>query len=1211
MIIITSAKEDYRSEATGLEREGVEFLGLNKDMKIKAYDVYQFEDVSKDDFETIKEALFDPNKYDFYPSLEDIKTDLSFRFAQVMGQYNEVEYMANELVNKVLGINARISHSRVFAFENITKEEMDKFIGYYINPVENTVLDFFQEPREIKESSTKDLEVIDGFTDMTEEELDEFSKSFSMDLDDMVMVRDYFKEEERNPNTSELQVIDTYWSDHCRHTTFNTQLDEIVIEDGPYKDLFQRALDDYMEKRKFLAREEKPVSLMDMGTIGAKDLRKRGILDNLEVSPEINACALEIKVDVDGEEEDWILYFKNETHNHPTEIEPFGGASTCVGGGIRDPLSGRSWVYQCMRITGAYDPTLPYEKTHEDKLSQRTICKKALEGNSDYANQIGLAGSFAKEIYHPGYEAKRLETGALLAAAPREAVVRLEPKKGDKVILLGGGTGRDGVGAAVGSSQIQTEESLENAGAEVQKGAPAIERKIMRLFRNEKATKLIKRCNDFGAGGVSVAVGELADGLEIDLDKVPLKYPGLHGGEIALAESQERMAVVVDDKDVEEFLAYCVEEDVNSSIIAEVTDTRRMRMHWKGNLIIDLSRDFLDSNGAKKYAKAKISQPKEIFVNDQESMDLDNDSLKAYLSDLARASQRQIGTNFDPTIGRSALLNPYGGKRRRTPELGMVSRLPVRGGKTKTSSGMAYAFDPRLSSQSPFHGGYYAVVESVAKMVAMGFDYKDIRLSFQEFFENLKEDPARWGKPAAALLGSNVAMGALEIGSVGGKDSMSGTYEEIDVPPTLISFAVAKGSTDYLASRAFKEQGSAVALIENPIDKEGLIDLEKARETFDKIHKLIGENKIKAISTVSYDGALLDLFEMSLGNLVGIKLEEGMEDEILHPMMGSFIIEMDEADLKDLGDYKLLGHTIKDKLEIGSEVFDIREFEEAYEEKLASVYTPFENEERQAGEKAGKEIEESLGKKRARALIPVIFGTTGEYDLRDALENKGYEVRTLVISNSSKEKFEESAAELIKALDETELLALPNGSVFGSIPDEGGRAWEIILEREDLREAINAYLEDGKLIFANGTSAHALIRLGLIENGRLGQKGSIRILKNKENRFISDIYKAKVLSGASAFSKGIEGKTYTAPVASHWARIDLGDKIDELMGNGQVVSVFESYFAEENIDGLTSPDGRVFVTLSNFERVDENLLTNIGGVKEASFFDKAFDYICK
>lgn len=1214
MQVITKNNAQFDVEGQKYRKEAVEFLQFDENTEITFYNLYQFENTSKVALEQIQHALFDTEKLSFIETIP--AADYTFRYRQVTGQYNEHEQMMNEMIQHILGLSeVKVFHSKVVTLNHVSQDQGQKFENYLINPVENTVIAMDEPPFEIHPSSTTELEEVSGFTEMTQAELLDLGKHFSMDLDDLRFCQTYFKSENRNPNLTELKVIDTYWSDHCRHTTFNTQIDIVTIDAGQYEPLFKAALNDYLEKRAQLGRTDRPITLMDLGTIQSRYLRENGILDNVEISPEVNACALEIKVDVDGTEEDWILYFKNETHNHPTEIEPFGGASTCVGGGVRDPLSGRSWVYQGMRISGAKDPNIPFEDTYPEKLPQRTISKRALEGNSDYANQIGLTGGYAEEIYHPGYEAKRLETGALISAAPKDHIVREAPVVGDKIILLGGRTGRDGLGAAVGSSQIQTEQSLENAGAEVQKGAAAIERKITRLFRREEATRLIKRCNDFGAGGISVAVGELADGLNIQLDDVPVKYPGMHGGEIALSESQERMAVVVAEKDIEAFLSYCTEEDVESTVIASVTENDRMQMTWAGQQIIDLSRSFLDSNGAAKHANAILTQPTSVFENDVHSDTTWNEaSLNAYMSTLNRAGQKAMAEQFDGSIGRASVLFPFGGRYRSTPELGMVSKLPVHGGKTTTTSGMAYGFDPYLSEQSPFHGGFYSVIESVSRMVALGFDYKDLRLSFQEFFENLKDDPKRWGKPMLSLLGANLAMSGLTLASIGGKDSMSGSFEDIDVPPTLLSFAVAQGHIDEVVSRPFKQVGSKVVLIENPLQDDFTIDLQKEKEIYETIHQLAKGDALLAASTVGFNGMLKDLIEMSYGNGISVQVSETLTNRLAEPLMGAFILELADDPATLLADipYQVIGQTQADDIQIAGQNYSVQAIEAASNEVFASVFDQTEN--------TARELPTTLSKTNAsttvdkttkdvQAFIPVLYGTNGEFDLQFALEAAGFNCQMMVIADSSHEKFEQSIQVFIKHLKESQLLALPNGAVFGNQTDEEGRAWELILTRPDVRQAIEAHLQANRLITGNGAAFSALIRTGLIEFGEVTGHSAIRILPNKNGKFISDLYTGQVLSENSPFTKGQGNQTYTAPIATAFGRVDLGEASSKMKAHGQVVAGFKTYFAEENIDALTSPNGLVFGSISSFERSGEDLFQNVPSQGENQFLKQAFAYL--
>lgn len=1210
MLTITKRKDAFDVESQRLSKDAFDFFGWKEDFSFQIFDVYEYENLSDAGLVEVEKQIFNHSKNEVVRDIPSVEEGLAFRFHQVSGQYNEKEAMVQEIIQKLLGFEeASVSHSRIFVFNGVSPEEVKNFKAVYLNPVENVEMPLHAKPAKIKASTTEELNPIDGFIEMSEAEVREFSQNFSMDEEDMLVCHQYFKDEKRNPNRTELKVIDTYWSDHCRHTTFNTELDTIAIEDGPFKKLFEVALNDYYQKREALNRTDRPMSLMDMGTIQAKDLMAKGILDNVEISAEINASALEIKVDVDGVEEDWILYFKNETHNHPTEIEPFGGASTCLGGGVRDPLSGRSWVYQAMRISGGMNPNQKLEDVRPDKLPQRVISQQSLAGYSDYANQIGVTGAFAEEIYHPGFEAKRLEVGALIAAAPRKNIVREEPIPGDKIVILGGRTGRDGLGGAVGSSQIQTEESLETVGAEVQKGAPSVERKIARLFRNGEATALIKRSNDFGAGGVSVAVGELADGIAIDLDAVPTKYEGMHGGELALSESQERMAVIIAEENLEVFLAYAAQEDVEAAVIAEVTADKQMTMKWQGKEIIHISRDFLDSNGAPKHADALLKQPTTIYSNGLEGKkDWSEADVIEYMTDINRASQQAMAEQFDASIGRATVLFPYGGKNRKTQELGMISRLPVENGQTKTTSGMAYGYHPDLAEQSPFHGAYYAVIESVARMVAMGFDYTDIRLTFQEYFESLVDDATRWGKPVLALLGANSAMDGLDLGAIGGKDSMSGTFEELDVPPTLISFAVAQGNSDYVISRAFKKPGSKVVLVENTLSEDGTIDLEQARETFEQIYQLAQSGDILAASTVGFNGLLKEMIEMSLGNSIGLNVSNALSDRLAEPMVGSFVLEVSSEDaLKGL-DFMRIGETTTDAFTINSHQINLDNIREQSEEVFDSVYQTVATDEKDLAEGSSKNFDAHLSVAQPKVLVPILQGTNAEYDVRDAFQAEGFEVTQLVIKTLTHADFEQSVEAFISALKEHHVLALAGGAVFGNQPDEIGRVWEILLTREDIKRAVHKHLQEKHLIFGSGTGLAPLISTGLIEHGEITNETSIQLLPNKEDKFISDLVHAKVLSGHSAWSCDLAGEEYTTAIASSWGRIHLGQAEEKMVKNGQVVSVFMNYFADETIDSLTSPNGLVFGSLSNIERMDNDLYQNVEQVGLPLFIQTAKDY---
>lgn len=1198
MLIITRKKQDYDTEKQHIISEAQNYLEWNDDFSLNLYQIYEIDHASEEEGQKILQEAFDSVTDDIFTEIPNINEELAFRYHQIPGQYDENQNMLEQFIHSVLGYSeVEVSHSQMVVLEDVEKDRVEELKDYLLNPVETEEIEIHASKPDIRKSDTKDLEALEGFREFSEEELHDFGKDYSMDDADMALTQAYFQEEGRDPNTTELKVIDTYWSDHCRHTTFNTQIDRIEIEEGFFSSLYEVALNDYLTKRERLERTDRPVTLMDMGTIQAKNLMIDGKLPDVEVSAEVNAAALEIKVDVDGSEEDWILYFKNETHNHPTEIEPFGGSSTCVGGGIRDPLSGRSWVYQAMRISGSKNPTLSKEETREGKLPQRTISKASLDGNSDYANQYGLTGAYAREIYHEGFEAKRLEVGALISAAPRENVVREEPAAGDKIILLGGRTGRDGLGAAVGSSMIQTEESLETAGAEVQKGAPSVQRKISRLFRRGEITKLIKRSNDFGAGGVSVAVGELTPGIAIDLDAVPLKYEGLHGGEIALSESQERMAVVVSDEDVETFLDFAREEDIESSVIAEVTNTHYMTMTWEGEEIVNLKREFLDSNGAAKHATAKLEMPASDFLDNGASLELNKEGIAGYISELNRASQQAMGERYDGTVGRATVLLPYGGEERSTPELGMVSRLPVAGGKTDTVSGMAYGYHPDFASDSPYHGGYYAVLDSISRMVAMGFDYQDIRLTFQEYFERLYDVPERWGKPILALLGANEVMDRLEIGSIGGKDSMSGSFEELDVPPTLISFAVAKGKIQNITSRAFKQTGSHVVLLESPIQEDGTIALDKTSVIFDQIHRALQKGSLLSVSSVGYDGMLKEMIEMSFGNNISVSLSSDIEERLTDLMMGSFLVEAAPEENLDAifagVDYKIIGKTQEKNLTVNGQNISIRHLQDASEETFDSVYENIEKTKQEVVEAVSASFEGEALDETPQALIPVLLGSNAEYDMRDALLAEGIPSKQVIIKSSSHEAFEESLQEFLEVLQESNILALPGGLVFGNELGSQQTVWQTLFNRSDVQEAIHAHLEKNRVIFGTGTGFQALVKSGLIEFGEIREGSSVRILPNPKGKFLSDLLKAEVISEGSLFTKNLQEKTYSTALATSNGRIDLGEKKEELYTNGQVVSVFKEYAAEENIDAMTSPDGLVFGSIGHFERMDDRLYKNV------------------
>ncbi|QQK07995.1 phosphoribosylformylglycinamidine synthase [Miniphocaeibacter halophilus] len=982
-----------------------------------------------------------------------------------------------------------------------------------------------------------------------------------------------------------------------------TEINNVNFKEGKYKETLEKVFKEYLESRKFAHNNSKPVTLMDMATINMKELRKLGLLDDMEVSDEINACSVEVKVDVEGRMEDWLLLFKNETHNHPTEIEPYGGAHTCIGGGIRDPLSSRAFVHQAMRITGAKDPRTKLENTLEGKLPQRKICQSAMEGYSDYGNQIGLAGGLVKEIYHDGYEAKRMELGALVAGVPKKWVRRENPNPTDLIVLLGARTGRDGLGAAVGSSNVQDKSSLETAGAEVQKGNPLAERNIMRLFRDEKATRLIKKCNDFGAGGVAVAIGELANGLVIDLDSVPLKYKGLHGGEIALSESQERMAVVIEKKDIDEFLDLAEKENIEATIVAEVFEEPRMKMIWRGKEIINLSREFLDSNGARKQVDININSPKEIdylFNNNIDEKSNIEDNIKKIVTDIRYASQKGLIKNFDNSIGKGTVLSQLGGKNKITSQEGMVAKFPVLNKNTTSCSIMTYGYDPYLAEKSQFHGGYYAVIESLAKVVALGGDYKKARLSFQEFFERLDKNPDKWSKPVSSLLGAYKAMKDLNIPAIGGKDSMSGTYEDITVPPTLISFAVTKEDVNNIVSRELKSENSTIILVEIPLLENELLNIEILKEKYEEIKELVNKGHILSASTISSGGIGKALVEMAMGNNIGIEIEDNIKDKLFKNLFGSIIIEVDNSNVATIGKIgEVIGHTNNSSLiNINNEKILIDILKEESLKVLNDIY-PLE-EAKEDREKLDlnykiNKFEEAV-EKEAKVLIPVLPGTNGEYDLERTFLKAGAKVEKIVFNTLTKELVEKSFIELREAIERNNILAFANGALMGEELESNGKLIEIILSQESIKEAVEDLIKNRKgLVIGLGAGFTGLVNSGLIEFGEIKKGSSIEIAKNEFDGFISDLADVKLVSKNSPWLSKMEvGDVYTAPVATRQGRILLGNARENLIKNNQIITVTSKnlFNSELSIDGLISPCGRVIGLIGLIDRIEEGLFIN-------------------
>ena len=1129
----------------------------------------------------------------------------------------------------------------------VSDEDLEKIKAYCINPVDSretgmkkpeTLVSEYKEPDDVK--------IFTGFQDMAEDELKKLydSLGLAMTFKDFLHIQNYFKKDEkRDPSMTEIRVLDTYWSDHCRHTTFSTELKDVTFEDGYYKTPIEKTYKDYLAAREeiFKGRDDKFVCLMDLALMAMRKLKKEGKLDDMEKSDEINACSIVVPVEIDGKTEEWLIFFKNETHNHPTEIEPFGGAATCLGGAIRDPLSGRGYVYQAMRITGAADPTVPVTETLKGKLSQKKLVRGAASGYSSYGNQIGLATGYVKEIYHPDYVAKRMEIGAVMGAAPRKNVIRENSDPGDIIILLGGRTGRDGCGGATGSSKVHTTTSIETCGAEVQKGNAPTERKIQRLFRRAQVSKLIKKCNDFGAGGVSVAIGELADGLVVDLDKVPKKYAGLDGTELAISESQERMAVVVAPEDVDEFLGYAAEENLEAVKVATVTKEPRLVLNWRGKSIVNLSRAFLDTNGAHQETSVKVDVPKkednylEKIAIDKVEKDLEQKDVKSAmldtLHDLNVCSQKGLVEMFDASIGAGSVFMPYGGQYQLTETQSMVAKLPVLHGKTDTVTMMSYGFDPYLSSWSPYHGAIYAVLESLSKIVATGGDYKKVRFTFQEYFRRMTEDPERWSQPFAALLGAYNAQIGFGLPSIGGKDSMSGTFNDIDVPPTLVSFAVDTALQQEILTPELKKTGDALVLFEIPKDAYDLPEYDKVMALYEKLHALVADGTLKAAYTVDGTGVMAATAKMAFGNKLGVSYADSLtEKELFGNQIGAIVAEVAQEDLAKLPAYKLVGSvaesgfaykdavvTEDDALKSWSSTLE-RVFPTKAEKGTDPVASPLYE---------AKEVYVCKHKvAKPTVFIPVFPGTNCEYDSAKAFERAGADVITKVFKNMSAEDIRESVDAFEKAISQAQIIMFPGGFSAGDEPDGSAKFFATAFQNAKIKEAVTKLLNerDGLALgICNGFQA--LIKLGLVPYGEIcGQKeDSPTLTYNTINRHISKMVYTKVVSNKSPWLAQAEvGKTYVSP-ASHGEGRFVAPKewIDKLFANGQVATQYADFNGNVSMDeewnvngsyaaieGITSPDGRCFGKMAHAERRDNAVAINIYGEQDLKIFESGVAY---
>ena len=1243
--VYVEKKADFAVQAKELRHEIKHYLGVPDVTGVRVLIRYDIENVSDETFEKACHGVFAEAPVDIlynetFPMKEN---ETAFSVESLPGQFDQRADSAEQCLQFIKEDERPVVRTAItYVIEgDITDAELKAIKHHCINPVDSretgfdkpeTLVTVFDEPADVK--------IFDGFKEMPEEELKALydSLGLAMTFKDFQHIQGYYaNEEKRDPSMTEIRVLDTYWSDHCRHTTFSTELKSVSFDDGdlrePIENTYKQYLKDHSEI--FAGREDKFVCLMDLALMAMRKLKKEGKLQDQEESDEINACSIVVPIKVDGVEEEWLINFKNETHNHPTEIEPFGGAATCLGGAIRDPLSGRTYVYQAMRVTGAADPTVSVKETLKGKLPQKKLVRGAAKGYSSYGNQIGLATGAVKEIYHPNYVAKRMEIGAVLGAAPRRAVIRETSDPGDIIILLGGRTGRDGCGGATGSSKVHTEQSIETCGAEVQKGNPPTERKIQRLFRREEVSKLIKKCNDFGAGGVSVAIGELADGLRVDLDKVPKKYAGLDGTEIAISESQERMAVVVDPKDVEEFMAYAKEENLEATEVAVVTESPRLVLTWRGKEIVNLSRAFLDTNGAHQETNVAVDIPslEESVFQKQEVTDVKAKWLDV-LKDLNVCSQKGLVEMFDGSIGAGSVFMPHGGKYQMTETQAMVAKVPVLNGTTDAVSMMSFGFDPYLSSWSPYHGAIYAVVESIAKIVAAGGDYKKIRFTFQEYFRRMTEDPKRWSQPFAALLGAYDAQLGFGLPSIGGKDSMSGTFQDIDVPPTLVSFAVDMATEKEIITPELKKAGNKLILVKTERNKYDLPVYEQIMDQYGKFADDIYNGAIVSAYALDRHGIISAVSKMAFGNGLGVELNSELSAmDAFAPAFGDLVAEVAADKLDKLTvDYKIIGEVSENKLfKYGDAEITLAEAKAAWEEPLEKVFAT------KSATSSDEKIKERLfntsdihicSHKLAQptVFIPVFPGTNCEYDSKKAFERAGAKVITKVFKNLDATGIRESVDEFEKAISQAQMIMFPGGFSAGDEPDGSAKFFATAFQNAKIKEAVEKLLNerDGLALgICNGFQA--LIKLGLVPYGQIvGQnEDSPTLTYNTIGRHISKMVYTKVVTNKSPWLQNAQlGGVYTNPASHGEGRFVANDEwIEKLFANGQVATQYcdpegnismdeewnvnGSYYA---IEGITSPDGRVLGKMAHSERRGDSVAINIYGEQDLKIFESGVKY---
>ena len=1243
--VYVEKKSAYAVRAKELKEEVVRYLGITALQDVRVLIRYDVENLSDATYRQALGTVFsEPPVDEYFEETFAVDTDaLVFSVEYLPGQFDQRADSAEQCV-KLLNEKEDpvIRSATTYVFEGkFTDEEVAKLKEYCINPVDSretneekpeTLVQQFEDPA--------DVAIFDGFQSMSEEDLRTLYESLNlaMTFQDFKHIQNYFAgEEKRDPSVTEIRVLDTYWSDHCRHTTFLTELKNVTFEDGYYREPIEKSYEEYQEVRKeiFADRPDKYVSLMDIALMAMRKLKADGKLDDMEESDEINACSIVVPVEIDGKEEEWLVFFKNETHNHPTEIEPFGGAATCLGGAIRDPLSGRGYVYQAMRVTGAADPTVSMKDTLPGKLPQRKIVTGAAKGYSSYGNQIGLATGLVNEIYHPNYVAKRMEIGAVMGAAPRRNVIRENSDPGDRIILLGGRTGRDGIGGATGSSKAHTTKSIDVCGAEVQKGNAPTERKIQRLFRREEVSKIIKKCNDFGAGGVSVAIGELADGLQVDLDKVPKKYAGLDGTELAISESQERMAVVVAPEDVDKMLGFAEEENLEAVVVAEVTKEPRLVLSWRGKVIVDISRAFLDTNGAHQEADAVVTMPKKeenYFTKAEPKKDIRRSWLET-LKDLNVCSQKGLVEMFDSSIGAASVYMPYGGKNQLTPTQTMVAKLPVLSGKCDTVTMMSYGMDPYLSSWSPYHGSVYAVVSSVAKIVAAGGDFHKIRLTFQEYFRRLGTDPKRWGEPMAALLGAYDVQMKLGLPSIGGKDSMSGTFNDIDVPPTLCSFAVDVDHLPNVVSPELKQAGNVLVKFTMKKDEYDLPDYGQVMAMYDKITEMIHSGLIQSAYAIGFGGICEAVSKMAFGNGLGAVMDDGLTiDDLFAKEYGSIIAEVPADRLEDITtEYTRIALvTEQPNFVIGSEKIAMKEALEAWTGTLESVFaTRSDVEQKELEDKvfdAGKVYTAANKIAKPKVFIPVFPGTNCEYDTTKAFEQAGAQVKTVVFKNMTESQIVESVNAFEQAIKESQILMFSGGFSAGDEPDGSAKFIASIFRNPKIMDAVHELLQkrDGLALgICNGFQA--LIKLGLVPYGEICEQkaDSPTLTYNTIGRHISKMVYTKVVSNKSPWlQKAQLGGVYCNPASHGEGRFVANDEwLEKLFANGQVatqyvtpdgqLSVDEEWNVNGsymNIEGITSPDGRILGKMAHSERRGDGVAINIYGEQDIKIFESGVEY---